>query len=81
MSSHLGPNVQLNVGMELRPELDLVPTPLLLMEVPNVRENLPRVSLVTTRSVQVSFCKFLFTDLSLFRIGQISMLIISACII
>ena len=54
MSSHLGPNVQLSVGEELRPELDLVPTLLLLMEVPNVQENLQRVGLVTTRSVQVS---------------------------
>ena len=40
--------------MELRPELDLVPTLLLLMGVPNVQENLQRVGLVTTRSVQVS---------------------------
>ena len=54
MSFHLGPNVLLNVEEEFKPKLDLVPTPLLLMGVPNVRENLPRVSLVTTRSVQVS---------------------------
>ena len=56
--SHLGPNVQLNVGEELRPELDLAPTLLLLMELPNVQENLQRVGLVTTRSVQVSFCEY-----------------------
>ena len=54
VSSHLGPNVLLNVEEELRPEPDLVPTLLLLMEVPNVQENLPRVGLVTTRSAQVS---------------------------
>ena len=55
MSSHLGPTVLLNVVEELRPEPDLVPTLLLLMGVPNVQENLQRVGLVTTRSVQVSF--------------------------
>ena len=71
-SSHLGPNVLLDVGEELRPELDLVPSLLLLMEVPNVQENLQRVGLVTTRSVKVRFFNFLsFLNMSVCYGGYI----------
>ena len=54
MNTHLGPPAQKIVGEELRPELDLVPTPLLLKEVLSVQENLQRVGLVTLTGVQVS---------------------------
>ena len=55
MSSHFGPNVQLSVEEELRPELDLVPTLLLLKMVLTVLGNPQRLGLVTTKSAQVSF--------------------------
>ena len=54
VSSHLGPNVLLNVEEELRPEPDLVPTLLLLKMVLTVSENPQKLGLVTTKSVQVS---------------------------
>ena len=56
MSLHRGPSVQLSVVEELKLELDLVPTLLLLLAVPTVQGNLPRegCNLVTTSNVQVS---------------------------
>ena len=55
MSLHRGPSVRLSAVEELKLELDLVPTLLLLLEVPTVQGNLPRVGYnrVTTSNVQV----------------------------
>ena len=54
MSTQLGRPARKIVGEEIRQEPDIATALLLLKEVPSVQGNLQRVSLVTTRSVQVS---------------------------